>query len=87
MSKLISEQLIFNSISQSSLKSTVIRIFGCVSSRSNPLWSAGNVPLFVYNALHNKEILIHGDGEQTRSISQAGDIAEGLFNNQKFKNK
>lgn len=79
MSKLISEQLIFNSISQSNLKSTVIRIFGCVSSRSNPLWSAGHVPLFVYNALHDKEILIHGDGEQTRSISHAGDIAEGLF--------
>ena len=79
MSKLISEQLIFNSISQSNLKSTVIRIFGCVSSRSNPLWSAGHVPLFVYNGLHNKEILIHGDGEQTRSISHAGDIAEGLY--------
>ena len=79
MSKLISEQIIFNSISQSNLKSSVIRIFGCVSKRAKPLWSAGHVPLFVYNALNNKDIIIHGDGLQTRSISHARDIAKGIY--------
>tara|TARA_B100000963_G_scaffold213021_1_gene185654 strand:- start:13026 stop:14009 length:984 start_codon:yes stop_codon:yes gene_type:complete len=78
MSKLISEQYIFNEIEQSSLLASVVRIFGCASERSKPSWSAGHVPLFIYNALNGIDINIHGDGLQTRSISSAIDIAQGL---------
>ena len=78
MSKLISEQYIFNEIEQSSLLASVVRIFGCASERSKPSWSAGHVPLFIYNALNSIDINIHGDGLQTRSISSAIDIAQGL---------
>jgi UDP-glucose 4-epimerase len=79
MSKLISEQFIFNAISQSKLDASVVRIFGCTSERAKPSWSAGHVPLFIYNALNNIDINIHGDGLQTRSISSAEDIARGLL--------
>jgi len=78
MSKLVSEQYIFNEISQSGLLASVVRIFGCASERAKPYWSAGHVPLFIYNALNNIELNIHGDGMQTRSISSALDIADGL---------
>ena len=79
MSKLISEQYIFNEITQSNLKASIVRVFGCASERSKPSWSAGHVPLFVFNALKNIDINIHGDGLQTRSISSATDISLGLF--------
>ena len=79
MSKFISEQYIFNETNQSGLKASVVRIFGCASERSKPSWSAGHVPLFIYNALNNIDIKIHGDGLQTRS-SSAKDIAFGLSN-------
>lgn len=78
MSKLISEQYIFNEIYQSNLNASVVRIFGCSSERAKPSWSAGHVPLFIYNALNNIDINIHGEGLQTRSISSAEDIAKGL---------
>lgn len=78
MSKLISEQYIFNEINQSNLKSCVIRVFGCTSERAKLSWSAGHIPIFISNAINNREITIHGDGSQTRSISSAKDISLGL---------
>lgn len=80
MSKFISEQYIFNELNQSGLKAAIVRIFGCASERSKPSWSAGHVPLFIFNALNNIDINIHGDGLQTRSISSAKDISLGLSN-------
>jgi UDP-glucose 4-epimerase len=87
MSKLISEQYIFNEINQLNLNATVIRIFGCASERSKKSWSAGHIPIFVSNALNDIEINIHGDGLQTRSISSAIDIAEGISQTLINKNK
>lgn len=79
LSKLHSEQYIYNHISQSNLSATIVRVFGCASWRSNKSWSGGHLPLFVHNALLNKNITIHGDGTQTRSICHAIDIAKGLY--------
>ena len=59
MSKLISEQYIFNEITQSNLNASIARVFGCASERSKPAWSAGHVPLFIFNALKNIDINIH----------------------------
>jgi UDP-glucose 4-epimerase len=56
----------------------VIRIFGCASKRSSKTWSGGHVPLFAKLASEGKDIIIHGDGMQTRSISHANDIATGF---------
>ena len=78
MSKLYSEQYILNEVTQSDLNATIVRVFGCASWRSNKSWSGGHIPTFVHNALLDRDITIHGDGLQTRSICHALDIANGL---------
>ena len=78
LSKWHSEQYIMNAISEEGLTASIIRVFGCASSRSSRTWSGGHVPLFIDLALQNKDITIHGDGLQTRSISHAIDIANGF---------
>lgn len=78
LSKLYSEQHILNQVTQSGLKATIARIFGCSSWRASKKWSGGHIPIFCDNAIKGKDITIHGDGLQTRSISHALDIAFGL---------
>ncbi len=78
LSKLHDEQLVLNMVNEGSLHATIARIFGCASPRSNKGWSGGHIPLFIDKALKNEDITIHGDGSQTRSISHAKDIVEGL---------
>jgi len=78
LSKWHSEQYILNAFQEQDLKCTIIRIFGCASKRSSKTWSGGHVPLFAKLASEGKDIVIHGDGLQTRSISHANDIATGF---------
>jgi len=85
LSKFHSEQLIFNFAREHGLDIVIPRIFGCASNRSNLKWSGGHIGLFCNQAKYNKDIIIHGDGLQTRSISHALDISKGLFD--MIKNK
>lgn len=78
LSKLHDEQLMLNSIADGDVCGLIARIFGCASPRSNRGWSGGHIPLFVDKALKGDDIIIHGDGSQTRSISHALDIVGGL---------
>ena len=78
LSKLFDEQYILNNIQEKNIIGAIARIFGCSSPRANKDWSGGHVPLFIKQAKENKDINIHGDGLQTRSISSAEDIAYGL---------
>lgn len=77
--KLFEEQVLLNLYNQGELNVSVARIFGCFSERSNNKWSGGHVPLFIDKAKHNKDIVIHGDGKQTRSMAYVGDIVDGLI--------
>lgn len=89
LSKWYSEQHILNTFQQQGLECTVIRIFGCASNRSSTTWSGGHIPLFAKLSSQGKDIVIHGDGLQTRSISHANDIASGfvsILNNQQTTN-
>jgi UDP-glucose 4-epimerase len=79
MSKLFDEQLLLNLVSEKKIKCIIPRIFGCFSERSNDGWSGGHVPLFIDNALKDKDIIIHGDGHQTRSMCYVSDIVNGLI--------
>jgi len=72
--------MILNMVSEGKVYATIARIFGCASPRSNKGWSGGHLPLFIDKALKNEDIIIHGDGSQTRSMSHAKDIVEGLNN-------
>jgi nucleoside-diphosphate-sugar epimerase len=78
LSKWHSEQYILNCVKESNLDASIVRVFGCASHRSNKYWSGGHIPLFIRLALDNKDIHIHGDGSQTRSISHASDISMGF---------
>ena len=89
LSKWHSEQYILNTSLEEGalLKAVIVRVFGCASPRSNTSWSGGHVPLFIDLASNNEDILIHGEGLQTRSISHALDIAEGFSNCLDIKNE
>lgn len=78
LSKLHDEQMILNMVNENKVHATIARIFGCASPRSNKGWSGGHIPLFIDKALKGEDIIIHGDGNQTRSMSHALDIVEGL---------
>ena len=79
MSKLFDEQLLLNLIKENKIKCVIARVFGCFSERSSKTWSGGHVPLFINRALKNQDIIIHGDGSQTRSMCYVLDIINGLI--------
>lgn len=79
LSKLFDEQLLLNLVSEDKIKCVIPRIFGCFSERSNKSWSGGHVPLFIDKAMNNEDIIIHGDGNQTRSMCYVSDIVDGLI--------
>ena len=79
LSKLFDEQIIMNVVNSKKLHALIFRIFGCFSERSNKGWSGGHIPKFIDNAIKNKDIEIHGDGLQTRSMCDAIDIANGIY--------
>lgn len=78
LSKWFEEQLAMNAFNEGSIDVSVARLFGCYSERSKIGWSAGHILIFIDKALKNQDIEIHGDGLQTRSMSHALDIVEGL---------
>ena len=79
MTKLFEEQYLLNLCSENKLRVCIPRIFGCFSERSKKGWSAGHIPIFINNALNDKDIVIHGDGKQTRTMVYVSDIIEGLI--------
>ena len=79
LSKLFDEQAILNLVNFNKLHALIFRIFGCFSERSNRGWSGGHIPKFIDNAIKGKDIEIHGDGLQTRSMCDAIDIANGIY--------
>ena len=79
LSKLFDEQLLLNLVNENKIKCIIPRIFGCFSERSSKTWSGGHVPLFIDKALKNEDIIIHGNGSQTRSMCYVSDIVNGLI--------
>lgn len=77
VSKLYSEQLAYGYYKDRSVPMVIIRYFGVFSPRSSFSWSGGHVPLFIDAALDDKEVVIHGDGTQTRSMGYVSDAVEG----------
>jgi len=77
VSKLYDEQLTFGYHHDYDLPVVVLRYFGGFSPRSRFKWSGGHVPIFVDAILNDKEVLIHGDGSQTRSMAYVTDLVRG----------
>jgi len=77
VSKLYSEQLTYAYYEDYQLPTVILRYFGGFSPRSSFSWSGGHIPIFINAVLRDQEVVIHGDGSQTRSMAYVGDIVDG----------
>src|SRR5882672_5134051 len=77
VSKLHGEQLTFAYYHDHKVPIVVIRYFGGFSPRSSFAWSGGHVPIFIRAILNENEVIIHGDGLQTRSMGFVSDLVDG----------
>lgn len=79
VSKLYGEQLAFAYYHDYNVPIVVIRYFGGFSPRSSFAWSGGHVPIFIRAVLEDKELIVHGDGTQTRSMGFVSDLVHGTI--------
>jgi UDP-glucose 4-epimerase len=79
VSKLYGEQLAFAYYYDFKVPIVVLRYFGAFSPRSSFAWSGGHVPIFINASIKNQDLIIHGDGKQTRSMGFVEDIVDGTF--------
>ena len=77
ISKLYCEQLAFAYHADYGVPIVIIRYFGGFSPRSSFAWSGGHVPIFIHAILNDEEVIIHGDGTQTRSMGYVTDLVDG----------
>ena len=79
VSKLYGEQMANAYYKDFGVPVVVIRYFGAFSHRSNFSWSGGHIPIFIRQILNDEEVIIHGDGTQTRSMGFVSDVADGTI--------
>tara|TARA_B100000315_G_scaffold126021_1_gene115718 strand:- start:197 stop:1171 length:975 start_codon:yes stop_codon:yes gene_type:complete len=79
VSKLYCEQLAFAYFKDFGVPIIVLRYFGGFSPRASFSWSGGHIPLFIDAILKNEELIIHGDGKQTRSMGYVTDLVDGTI--------
>lgn len=79
VSKLYGEQLSFAYFNDYQVPVVVIRYFGGFSPRSSFAWSGGHIPIFIRSILNDEEVIIHGDGSQTRSMGFVTDLVKGTI--------
>jgi UDP-glucose 4-epimerase len=77
VSKLYDEQLAFAYYNDYHVPIVILRYFGGFSPRSSFSWSGGHIPIFINAILKDEEVIIHGDGSQTRSMAYIDDIVDG----------
>ncbi len=77
VAKLYGEQLAFGYHADCGLRVVVLRYFGGFSPRSSFAWSGGHIPIFIRAILEDREVPIHGDGTQTRSMTYVDDLIDG----------
>ncbi len=79
LSKIYGEQLSFAYYKEFNVPIVILRYFGGFSPRSSSTWSGGHIPLFIDAILNDKEVIIHGDGKQTRSMAYVDDLVNGTI--------
>lgn len=79
VSKLYGEQLAFAYYKDYGVPMVILRYFGAFSPRANFSWSGGHIPIFVDAILRDEEVIIHGDGNQTRSMANINYFLNRLF--------
>lgn len=61
-------------------KITIVRGFNQYGTRQNPGSKGAVIPIFITRLLRGENILIHGDGSQTRDYVYVNDTVKGLAN-------
>ena len=79
VSKIYCEHLCYCYYKDFKVDIVILRYFGGFSHRSSFSWSGGHIPVFLNQILNKKTITIHGDGNQTRSMGHAIDLAYGTY--------
>jgi UDP-glucose 4-epimerase len=79
VSKLYGEQMAFAYYHDYKVPVVVIRYFGGFSPRSSFAWSGGHVPIFIRAIMNDQEVIVHGDGLQTRSMGFVTDLVNGTI--------
>ena len=75
VSKMIDEFLALSEFDSGNLKPIIVRLFNTIGP--NQVSEFGMVvPRFVESALKDEDIIIHGDGSQTRSFTWVGDVID-----------
>jgi UDP-glucose 4-epimerase len=77
ISKAYDEQLCLAYKESCGLKVVVLRYFNAYGPRHDLTWRGGPQSVFIDSVLHDKEIVIHGDGTQTRCFTFVSDIIQG----------
>lgn len=77
VSKLNCEQLAYAYYEDFQVPTVILRYFGGFSPRSSFAWWGGHIPIFINAILKDEEVIIHGDGTQTRSMAFVTDIVHG----------
>ena len=84
VSKMIDEFLALSEFEAGNLKPIIVRLFNTIGP--NQVSDYGMVvPRFVEAAINNKDIIIHGDGSQSRSFTWVGDVIEYFIRLAKLK--
>jgi UDP-glucuronate decarboxylase len=76
--KRCAESLFMNYHRQNNVRIKIIRIFNTYGTRMHPQ-DGRVVSNFIIQALHNKDITIYGNGDQTRSFQYVDDLIEGMI--------
>ena len=77
-SKLIDEFLVLSEYNDKNLNPIVVRLFNIIGP--NQVSDFGMVvPKFIEAALNNKDLIIHGKGNQTRSFTWVNDVIEYFY--------
>lgn len=79
VSKLYGEQLAFAYYKDYGVQVVILRYFGGFSPRSSFAWSGGHIPIFIRAILKDEEVIIHGDGTQSRSMAYVEDLIDGTM--------
>jgi UDP-glucose 4-epimerase len=79
VSKLYDEQLTFAYHQEFEIPVVILRYFGAFSPRSSFAWSGGHIPIFINSILKDEQVIIHGDGSQTRSMAYVTDLVNGTL--------
>lgn len=78
VSKNFGEHLCYGHREEFGTQITIARVFGSYGPRHHFSWWGGPQSVFLTQALRGEPLIIHGDGQQTRSFTYVADTVAGL---------